>query len=338
MKKTAHTVIIGGGVAGCSVAYHLTKHGGKDIVLLERSELTSGSTWHAAGNTHVLQDIANLSKLHYYTITLYPELEEETGQSCGIHPVGGIYLAATPERYDQIRIQSSKAKYLGLEFIEISLEEVQELNPLLNLDGVYGAMWEPNEAHIDPSGVANAYAAGARMRGATIYRNCPVIATTQLSGGGWQVETPQGSIISEFLVNCAGLWGREVGKLAGLNLPLMPIEHQYLVTENIPEVEALNKEIPLIHDNDGEYYMRQEGSGLLVGAYEKDGRHWSVDGTPQDFGHDLLPDDLDRIVDNFARAMHRMPCLETAGIKRVVNGPMIWTPDILPLFGPVPST
>ena len=337
MKKTAHTVIIGGGVAGCSVAYHLTKHGGKDIVLLERSELTSGSTWHAAGNTHVLQDIANLSKLHYYTITLYPELEEETGQSCGIHPVGGIYLAATPERYDQIRIQSSKAKYLGLEFVEISLEEVQELNPLLNLDGVYGAMWEPNEAHIDPSGVANAYAAGARMRGATIYRNCPVIATTQLPGGGWQVETPQGSIISEFLVNCAGLWGREVGKLAGLNLPLMPIEHQYLVTQNIPEVEALNKEIPLIHDNDGEYYMRQEGSGLLVGAYEKDGRHWSVDGTPQDFGHDLLPDDLDRIVDNFARAMHRMPCLETAGIKRVVNGPMIWTPDILPLFGPVPQ-
>ncbi len=329
-------MIIGGGVAGCSVAYHLAKHGGKDIVLLERSELTSGSTWHAAGNTHVLQDNANLSKLHYYTITLYPELEEETGQSCGVHPVGGIYLAATQERYDQIRIQSSKAKYLGLEFVEIPLDEVIRMNPLLQLDDIYGAMWEPNEAHIDPSGVANAYAAGARMRGVKIYRQCPVTATTA-QPGGWLVETPQGSIFAEYVVNCAGLWGREVGRMAGLNLPLMPLEHQYFVTENIPEIEALDHEIPLIHDNDGEYYMRQEGKGLLVGAYESDGRHWAVDGTPENFGHDLLPDDLERIVDNVARAMHRMPCLETAGIKRVVNGPMIWTPDLLPLFGPVPG-
>ncbi len=337
MINTAHTVVIGGGVAGCSVAYHLTKQGGKDIVLLERSELTSGSTWHAAGNTHVLQDNANLSKLHHYTITLYPELEEETGQSCGVHPVGGIYLATTQERYDQIRIQSSKAKYLGLEFAEISLDEVRQMNPLLKLDDVYGAMWEPNEAHIDPSGVANAYAAGARKRGAKIYRNCPVTATTAMPSGGWTVETPQGTIAADHVVNCAGLWGREVGKLAGLNLPLMPIEHQYFVTESIPEIEALGREFPLIHDNDGEYYMRQEGNGLLVGAYEREGRHWAVDGTPLDFGHDLLPDDLERIGDNVARAMNRMPCLETAGIKRVVNGPMIWTPDILPLFGPVPG-
>ncbi len=337
MQKTAEVLIIGGGVAGCSVAYHLGKRGCKDVVLLERSELTSGSTWHAAGNTHVLQDNANLSKLHYYTIKLYPQLEEETGQSCGIHPVGGIYLATTPERHDQIRIQASKAKYLGLEFETISLETVHEMNPLLNLDGVISAMFERNEAHIDPSGVANAYAAGARMHGVRIHRNAPVTATTQQPGGGWLVETPQGKITTRHLVNCAGLWGREVGRLAGLNLPLMPMEHQYLVTENIPEIEALDREIPLLHDNDSEYYMRQEGKGLLVGAYEKGGIHWAVDGTPLDFGHDLLPNDLDRMLDNVARAMHRMPCLETAGIKRIVNGPMIWTPDLLPLFGAVPQ-
>lgn len=337
MKKTAEVVIIGGGVAGCSVAYHLAKRGCKDIVLLERSELTSGSTWHAAGNTHVLQDNANLSKLHHYTITLYPELEEETGQSCGIHPVGGIYLSTTPERHDQITIQSSKAKYLGLEFQRISLEEVKELNPLINLEGVYSAMWEPNEAHIDPSGVTNAYAAGARKYGATIYRNCPVLATAQQPNGGWLVDTPEGRIESTYVVNCAGLWGREVGKLAGLNLPLMPMEHQYLVTENIPEIEGLGREFPLIHDNDGEYYMRQEGQGLLVGAYEKGGLHWAVEGTPMDFGHDLLPNDLDRMFDNLMRAVHRMPCLEAAGIKRIVNGPMIWTPDLFPLFGEIPQ-
>ncbi len=335
MQNSAEVVIIGGGVAGCSVAYHLAKRGCKDVVLLERSELTSGSTWHAAGNTHVLQDNANLSKLHYYTIKLYPELEEETGQSCGIHPVGGIYLATTPERHDQITIQASKAKYLGLEFETISLDDVHEMNPLINLDGVISAMFEHNEAHIDPSGVAHAYAAGARMYGAKIHRNAPVTATTQQSNGGWLVETPLGKIHTRYLVNCAGLWGREVGQLAGLNLPLMPMEHQYLVTESIPELEALGREIPLIHDNDGEYYMRQEGKGLLVGAYEKGGRHWSVDGTPQDFGHDLLPNDLERMLENVERAMHRMPCLETAGIKRIVNGPMIWTPDLMPLFGEV---
>ncbi len=337
MKRTAEVAIIGGGVAGCSVAYHLAKRGCPDVVLLERSELTSGSTWHAAGNTHVLQDNANLSKLHYYTVTLYPELEEETGQSCGIHPVGGIYLSTSPERHDQITIQSSKAKYLGLEFEQISLEDVKEMNPLINLDGVYSAMYEPNELHIDPSGVTNAYAAGARKYGATIYRNSPVVATVQQSNGGWMVETPQGKIEARFVVNCAGLWGREVGKMAGLNLPLMPMEHQYFVTENIPEIEALKREFPLIHDNDGEYYLRQEGKGLLVGAYEKGGRHWAVDGTPLDFGHDLLPNDLERIFDNVSRAMHRMPCLETAGIKRIVNGPMIWTPDLFPLFGEVPQ-
>ncbi len=335
MKSHAQVVVIGGGLVGCSILYHLTKLGHTDVVLLERDELTSGSTWHAAAGIHGLHDNNNISRLQYYTMNLYKELEAETGQSCGIHQPGSIYLACTQERVHQLQLQASKAFAFNAEFYEISPKEILDLHPLLNIDNVKCAMYEPLGGHVDPSGVTHAYAQGARKNGGEINRFTPVIETNPRSDGSWDVITPQGNIHAEAVVNAAGLWGREVAKLAGVELPLIPMEHQYFVTEEIPEIAALDRELPLVADRDKEYYLRQEGKGLLVGAYEQDGRFWAEDGTPLDFGHDLLQEDLNRIVDNVMRACDRVPVLTDAGVKKVINGPMIWSPDSSALLGPV---
>ena len=335
MKTHAQVVVIGGGLVGCSILYHLTKLGYKDVVLLERDELTSGSTWHAAAGIHGLHDNNNISRMQYYTMNLYKDLEKETGQSCGIHQPGSIYLACTKERVHQLRIQASKAHAFNAEFYEISPKEILELNPLLKIDDVQCAMYEPAGGHVDPSGVTYAYAQGARQNGAEIYRFTPVVETNAKADGSWDVVTTKGTIHCDTVVNAAGLWGREVAKLAGVDLPLIPMEHQYFVTEEIPEIAELGRELPSVADRDNEYYMRQEGKGLLVGAYEQDGRFWAEDGTPLDFGHDLLQEDLDRIVDNVMRACDRVPVLTDAGVKRVINGPMIWSPDSSALLGPV---
>ena len=337
MKTHAQAVVIGGGLVGCSIAYHLTKLGWSDVMLLERSELTSGSTWHAAANIHGLHDNNNITKLQYYTMQLYAKLEAETGQSCGIHRTGSIYLAQTVDREHQLRIQAAKARYYGFDFHELSMKEVRELHPLINLDGIRCAMFEPDGGRVDPSGVTHAYAAGARAGGAQIHRFTPVLETNPNADGSWDVVTDKGTIHTQVLVNAAGLWGREVARLAGLELPLVPMEHQYFVTEQIAKVAAYDGELPSVADRDGEYYLRQEGQGLLVGAYERDGRFWASEGTPLEFGHELLPDDLDRISENVMSACARIPALADAGIKRVINGPMIWTPDSSALFGPVPE-
>ncbi len=337
LPSHARAVVIGGGLVGCSILYHLAKLGWTDCILLERDELTSGSTWHAAANLHGLHDNNNISKLQYYTMRLYKELEAETGQSCGVYQPGSLYLAQTKDREHQLRIQAAKAKYFGVEFYELSRAEAEEMHPLVNFDGIRCIMFEKDGGNVDPSGVTNAYAQGARQRGALIKRFCPVTATTQQPDGSWTVETRKGSIHTDVVVNAAGLWGREVAKLAGFELPLMTMEHQYFVTETIPEIAALDRRLPSVADRDGEYYMRQEGKGLLIGAYEKDGRFWAEDGTPLDFGHELFPDDLERIEENFMRACERVPALGNAGLKRGINGPMIWSPDSAALFGPVPE-
>ena len=337
MKNHAQVVVIGGGLIGCSILYHLTKMGWKDVVLLERSELTAGSTWHAAANVHGLHDNNNISRLQYYTMQLYKELEAETEQGCGIFTTGSLYLAQTREREHQLRIQAAKAKYFGVDFYEISKAEAQDMHPLVNYDDIRCIMLEPDGGSVDPSGVTHAYAKGARMNGAEIYRQTPALETNPRPDGGWDVVTDKGTIHAEVVVNAAGLWGREVAKLAGFELPLMTMEHQYFVTENIAELEGIDHRLPSVSDRDGEYYLRQEGYGLLVGAYEKDGRFWAEHGTPTDFGHELLPDDLDRITDNVMRACERLPVLGETGIKRVINGPMIWSPDSSALFGPVPE-
>ncbi|NOE35804.1 FAD-dependent oxidoreductase [Ruegeria sp. HKCCD7318] len=337
MKTHAQAVIIGGGLAGTSILYHLAKLGWTDVILLERDELTSGSTWHAAANIHGLHDNNNITRIQHYTMNLYKELEKETGQSCGVFQPGSLYLAQTEEREQQLRLQEAKARFYGLNFHEVSREKAKELHPLAQFDDIRCIMYEPDGGNVDPSGVPHAYAAGARAMGATIERFCPVAGTEQQADGSWIVHTPKGDIHTQWVVNAAGLWGREVAALAGLTLPLQPTEHQYFVTEAIDEVANLGRRLPSIADRDGEYYFRQEGNGLLIGAYEKDMKFWAEDGTPLDFAHDLFPDDLDRIMENVIRATERVPVAATAGVKRVINGPMIWSPDSNMLWGPVPE-
>ena len=337
LKKHAQVVVIGGGVIGCSILYHLTKLGWSDVILLERDELTSGSTWHAAAGIHGLHDSTNISRIQHYTMKLYKELESETGQGCGIFQPGSLYLAQTENRSHQLHLQAAKAKLYGMNFYEISRSEAEKLHPLVNFDGIQTIMWEPDGGNVDPSGVTAAYAAGARNKGANIYRFTPVTATIQQKDGSWVVETPNGEIHTQWIVNAAGLWGREVAKLAGFELPLMPTEHQYFVTETIAEIKKMDRRLPSIADRDAEYYLRQEGKGLLVGAYERDVRFWAEKKTPLGFGHELLDDDLERIEANITRAIERVPILNEAGIKRVINGPMIWSPDSNVLFGPVPE-
>lgn len=337
MRTHAQAVVIGGGLIGCSILYHLAKKGWTDSVLIERSELTSGSTWHAAANIHGLHDNTNVSRLQHYTMQLYKELEKETGQSCGIFQQGSLYLAQTEQREHQLRIQAAKARRYGMNFHEVSRAEAEKLHPFVNFDGIRCIMYEPDGGNVDPSGVTYAYATGARQMGAEIQRFNPVIGTRAQSDGSWIVETENGSIHANWVINAAGLWAREVGRMAGIELPLIPTEHQYFVTETIPEVAELGRRLPSVADRDGEYYLRQEGLGLLVGAYEKDLRFWAEKSTPLDFGHDLFPDDLERIEPNMMRAIERVPLVGTAGIKRVINGPMIWSPDSAALFGPVPE-
>jgi len=337
MKTHAQAVVIGGGVVGCSILYHLANLGWQDVMLLERDELTSGSTWHAAANIHGLHDNTNISRMQFYTMHLYKALEAETGQGCGVFQPGSLYLAQTEAREHQLRLQEAKARLYGIDFHEVTRAEAERLHPLVDFDGVRCIMFEPEGGNVDPSGVTAAYAAGARARGAEIHRFTPVTATEQQPDGSWIVRTPRGDIHTGWVVNAAGLWAREVAALAGITLPLVPTEHQYFVTETMAEIAALDRRLPSVADRDGEYYLRQEGNGLLVGAYERDMRFWAEDGTPQGFGHELFPDDLDRIEENMMRAIDRVPAVAAAGIKRVINGPMIWSPDSAALFGPVPE-
>ena len=337
MKSHVRVAVIGGGVVGCSVLYHLTKLGWTDIVLIERSELTSGSTWHAAGGFHTLNADTNIAALQGYTIQLYKELEAISEQSCGLHHVGGLTIATDPDRMDYLKAERAKHRYMGLETEIVGPDEVRKLSPITNIAGIVGALYDPLDGHLDPAGTTHAYARAARNQGAEIILRNPVKALTRKRDGTWQVVTEQGTIQAEHVVNAAGLWAREVGAMAGVQLPLHPMEHQYLVTDDIPEVYEHARELPHVMDPSGETYLRQEGRGLVLGIYERDCAPWADDGTPWDFGHELLPDNLDRIAEPLEAAFHRYPCLQRAGIKRVINGPFTFAPDGNPLVGPVPG-
>ncbi len=337
MKDQAQVVVIGGGVVGCSVLYHLTKLGWPDVMLIERSELTSGSTWHAAGGFHTINADTNMAALQEYTIKLYKELEEVSGVSCGLHHVGGLTLATTPERMDYLKAERAKHRYMGLNTEIVGPEEIRKLSPITDTDGVIGALYDPLDGHLDPNGTTNAYAKAARMNGAEIVLRNRVLELIPRADGSWSVVTERGIVHAEHVVNAGGLWAREVGAMAGVFLPLHPMEHQYLITDEIPEVYELGRELPHVMDPAGESYLRQEGRGLVIGIYEQRCDPWAVDGTPWNFGHELLNDNLDRIAEPLEAAQRRYPCLARTGLKRVINGPFTFAPDGNPLVGPVPG-
>ena len=340
MKTTTRVAIIGGGVVGCSVLYHLTKLGWSDVMLLERSELTSGSTWHAAGGFHTLNGDTNMAALQGYTIKLYRELEALTGMSCGLHHVGGVTLADNQDRFDMLVAERAKHRYMGLETEIIGPDEIAKIAPVTNTDGIIGGLYDPLDGHLDPSGTTHAYAKAARMGGAHIETHCKVLSTTQRADGTWDLVTDKGSVHAEHIVNAAGLWAREVGAMAGVYFPLLPMEHQYIVTEDVAQIAAMidaGSEHPHVMDPAGESYLRQEGRGLCIGFYEQPCRPWAVNGTPWDFGHELLADDFDKIEDSIAFAYKRFPALESAGVKSVIHGPFTFAPDGNPLVGPVPG-
>ncbi|MBG1232199.1 GcvT family protein [Aestuariivirga litoralis] len=339
MKTSTRVVVIGGGVVGCSVLYHLTKAGWKDVVLIERDILTSGSTWHAAGGFHTLNGDPNVAKLQGYTIGLYDELEKISGQACGLHRSGGLILADTPARMEWLKMAHARARYLGLETEILSMAEAKKLNPLLEEKYFVGAMLDAADGNLDPEGTTHAYAKSARIGGAEIYQGTRVTAITPRKDGSWDVKTDKGDIHTEYVINCGGLWAREIGRMVGIELPVLAMEHMYLVTDEMKEVVDFNAakghELPHIIDFKSEVYMRQERSGLVLGTYEQACVPWQPKNTPWEFGRELLQPDLDRIAPNLEMVYQHFPALAKAGIKRVINGPFTFTPDGNPLMGPV---
>ena len=339
MKTHARVVVIGGGVVGCSVLYHLAKRGWTDLVLLERDELTSGSTWHAAGGMHTINGDPNVARLQKYTIDLYREIEELSGQSTGLHITGGVMLAATEERFDWLKSMVAKGRYLDIDAEIISPREAHELMPLLDPGCFVGALRTRVDGHLDPSGVTQAYARSARKLGAEIHRHTRVEELVRHPDRTFSVVTAGGSVRAEHVVNAAGLWAREVGRMAGVELPVLAMEHMYLLTEDMPEVAEINertgREVVHAVDFDGELYLRQERGGMLMGTYEKAGKPWSLHVTPWDFGHELLEPDIDRIAPSLEVGFRHFPAFQNTGIRQIVNGPFTFAPDGNPLVGPV---
>jgi dimethylglycine dehydrogenase len=341
MKSHVRAVVIGGGVVGCSVLYHLARAGWRDVMLIERSELTSGSSWHAAGGFHTLNGDPNVAKLQAYTVRLYKEIEELSGQPCGLHLTGGVMLADTPERMDFLRLAHAKGRYLGMETELITPSEAKAMFPLMDEKHFIGAMWDPVEGHLDPSGTTHAYAKAAKKLGAEIVLRNRVVELNQDADGTWNVVTEKGTVKAEHVVNCGGLWAREVGRMVGLELPLLAMEHMYLLTEDMPEVVEFNKttgrEMIGVIDFKGEIYTRQERTGILLGTYEKACKPWSPQSTPWDFGHELLAPDIDRIAPSLEVGFRHFPAVEKAGIRKIINGPFTFAPDGNPLVGPAPG-
>ena len=339
MKDSYRAIVIGGGVVGCSVLFHLAKAGWKDVLLIERSELTSGSSWHAAGGFHTLNGDPNVAKLQDYTIGLYKELEELSGQPCGLHLVGGFMMADSPERMDFLRSLNAKSRYLGMETEIVTPAEAKRHYPIMDESNFVGALWNAADGHLDPSGTTHAYAKAARTLGAEIELRNRVVELTQDPDGMWNVVTEKGTVRAEHIVNAGGLWAREVGRMVGLELPVLAMEHMYLLTEEMPEVveynEQTGREFAHVIDFKGEIYTRQEGKGILLGTYEKAATPWSPVNTPWDFGHELLQPDIDRISPSLEVGFKHFPALEKTGIKQIINGPFTFAPDGNPLVGPV---
>ena len=335
MKSEYRVVVIGGGVVGASVAYHLTKFGWSDVAILERSVLTAGSSWHAAGGVHALNADPNMAALQAYTIDLLEEIEKESGQSIGLHMTGGVNIASTPDRWEWLQSAYRVFQSIGIEDVRLMTpEEVKAACPIMDVEGVLGGMWADREGYIDTTGTVHAYAKCAKMRGADIIEHNRVLEL-HWKGDAWDVVTEKGTIKAEHVVNAGGLWAKQCGRMVGLELPVSPLAHHYLLTETIPEVAELDFELPMTVDLEGFTYMRQDKKGILVGIYEIDHQHWMMDGAPWNYGIELLQEDPDRIERELTMAFNRYPCLNHVGIENWVNGAFTFSPDGNPLVGPV---
>ncbi|MEI8299632.1 MAG: FAD-dependent oxidoreductase [Pseudomonadota bacterium] len=338
MKTHAQVVVIGGGAVGCSALYHLTEMGVTDVVLIERDELTSGSTWHAAGNCPNFSTSWNLIKLQRHSTKLYADLARRTGYDINYHVTGSIRIAHKRDRVDEFKHVVSQARAQGLEFEMMTPAEVAAKHPYLETGDVLAGLWDPYDGDIDPAQLTQAMAKGARDKGAEVYRNTKVTAIERTASGEWQITTDKGTITAEKVINAAGYRGGEVAAMVGVYLPIITLSHQYMVTEDIPELVARGTErLPLVRDPDVSYYLRQERHSLLLGPYEWDATaHW-LDGIPDQFANQLFDDDLDRLGDYIERAIGQAPILGTVGIKTVINGPIPYAPDGNPLMGPAPG-
>ena len=339
MTTDAQAVIVGGGIMGASLAWHLTGRGWRDVVLLEKSELTAGSTWHAAGLCTHFAHHPTIMEMRAESVRLYRDvLPAETGESTGFHPCGALRVTRSAERMAEFRHVQGLGRFMGHELRILTPEALAQVYPLARIEGLLGAIHEPDDGHVDPSLATRALAAGARSRGAEIRRHTPVRAIERDASGAWAVHTDRDTVRCRHVVNAAGAWCREIGAMMGAELPVAPMLHQYLVTAVVPEIAARaaagEPELPIIRDPEESWYLRQERDGFILGPYETDGRPWGVDGVPSGFGMELLPPELDRIEPIAALAMERVPALARAGVKTVVHGPITFTPDANPLIGP----
>lgn len=335
MKSHYRVVVIGGGVVGASVLYHLAREGWTDVCLIERSVLTAGSSWHAAGGVHAINADPNIAALQAYTIDLLSVIQEESGQDIGLHMTGGMTLAGTPDRWEWLQSAYRVFQSIGIEDVHlITPEEAGKLCPVMSTDGILGGLWAEREGYIDTTGTVHAYAGAARKRGAEVIEHNRVLELNQ-TADGWEVVTEKGTINCEHVVNAGGLWAKQVGRMAGIELPVSPLNHHYLITETIPEVAELDRELPLVVDLEGFTYMRQDQKGMLLGIYEINHDHWMMDGAPWEYGFELQQEDPDRIENELTLGFQRYPVLQEAGIKTWVNGAFTFSPDGNPLVGPV---
>ena len=336
MKSQARVVIIGGGVAGCSALYHLAKAGWSDCMLLEMDELTSGSTWHAAGNIPTFSGSRGMMKVQHYSTQLYARLFQDPEYPINYHQTGSIRLASSRQRMEEFHHVSAMANAMDMGYEMLSPADIVERNPFLENHDLLGGLWDPNDGDIDPSQLTQALAHHARKAGGTIHRFTKVTGLALTASGEWKVSTDKGDVLAEYVVNAGGYRGAEVSAMSGRYLPMVSLEHQYLVTESIPELEAADGLMPLVRDPDDSYYLRQEKTGLILGPYEKENAQarWSDGKLPENFAYQLYGDDLDRLEWYIERACERMPILGTVGVQRVINGPIPYSPDGMPYVGP----
>ena len=335
MRDRYQVVVIGGGIVGVSVAYHLTLRGLTDVAILERSELTAGSTWHAAGGFHAINADTRVAALMKYTIGMYPQVERESGQSVGLHMSGGLELAGTEERWRWLKSELAWVRTQGTDARIVTPEEAAEMVPILDPSGIHGALFDPEEGNLDPNGATRAYAIAARNRGAEIVEHNRVLGLARTPAGEWRIETELGTVTAEHVVNAGGMWARRVGRMVGVDHPIAVILHHYLVTEEIPAIAAIGGDMAAVTDLEGFTYLQKEGNGVLLGVYETHPRHWTTEGAPWDYGMTLFPEEIDRILPELTIGFERFPALKEAGIKRWVHGGFTFTPDGNPLVGPV---